>query len=1483
MKKRLSLIIALAFSCSSVYAANVSDWHEFAGESDIDVTSDIEANTSEKIPVTGTKTINGNSHSLQGVSGSYFDISGAGGDFTFQNFGKLSNGTETNNTFSYTDKSGGVIYKTIDKSVNSFSSSVFQLNNATNASKITIDNSVFYNNSSTSHGGVLNNSPGSTGRPQQYSFDISNSYFVNNSSKRNGGAVYFDGGELNLENTVFSGNTSSGNGGAVHAASSGERSSIINVKNSIFDGNKSTGDLGGGAITLANARKNNPSILRIENSVFANNTADDGGAIKAFNNYSHIEYIKNSVFRNNRTTGWDGGAISSSRLTLIEGSLFQGNVSKGQGGAIWYGLYDVPSVENSDFYIKKTNFIENISNKHAGAVFIQSGTNAHTFHITDSKFINNQTLNNSAGAIYSTSNINYSNTEFTGNKANKQAGAVYTDGYDSTATFDNVTFSNNEAGTLGGGIYSYWSTDTYINSKFDGNKAGSAGGAIFIDESPSTFVDTVFTNNKSDGEAGAIYANLSDINIYANQKDVIFSGNAAAANSEDYNAGNDIYFEADDQTFDLNINASEGKKAVFDGGIASYSEGDGKAILNLNSNDQSYTDINKNTVNVGNTGEIQFNNRIGDASSAFDINLYSGQLSIGQNAQINKTIANPDGFINDNNFNIKGSAALNTVNSVIGEINPNSFIIDDGLKWEYKFDVDLVSKTADKIIGAQNGVGSSVSINNLHFLNAPVEKEFKITYSDKNINGIIDEEYLVVFDKTTYKIKTLNDDDGSHLIMKESAPKGGLAWAVHTRASQYYVNSDALNNNIVDLWFENNYNPDVIDNTVVKDLVIHGRNHDIVSNAPVDGLRIAPKRKLIVNNVNSFNGFDNTFVNKGTLVLNNTSVTNNAGVAAIQNEKGEIEVNADRNIVIDAGKADNAILADGGNISLNGSGTISIKGKVTGSNDASMEIDSDVDFDGALDSINTIQNSSKVNVNDSIQDGSHTLNNGFLNLNGTLTNTDVTLNGGVLNIYNSFNAGDFTLNGGIVNAVNNKFDNMTAKNMNIKGTTDFILDVDLQNKLMDTLSADSSNYTGGSINVKAFNYLSDATESNIKINFANDAIKDYVTTDVTSYMNKIYRYNVLYDKNDGTFNFITPAGRNNYKSFNPAIIASPVAAQLGGYLIILNSYDEAFRNMDMYMLMTKKQREALKYKNKYASVINDNLIYDKGLRKIENPAGWVRPFATFENVPLRNGPKVSNVSYGSFFGGESEMYDLGNGWDGIWGAYAGYNGSHQAYDGIGIYQNGGTLGVVGMAYKGNFYTGLTVNAGANVGEASTMYGNDNFTMLLAGVASKTGYNFEFADGKFILQPHFLMSYSFVNTFDYTNAAGVRINSDPLHAIQLEPGLKIIGNLKNGWQPYASVSMVWNIMDKTHFYANDVSLPELSVKPFVKYGVGVRKSWGERFTGYFQCFIMNGGRNGVGLQSGFNWAIGKAPSSTKTSYKQSQKTEIKTRKKTSYSI
>ena len=462
-------------------------------------------------------------------------------------------------------------------------------------------------------------------------------------------------------------------------------------------------------------------------------------------------------------------------------------------------------------------------------------------------------------------------------------------------------------------------------------------------------------------------------------------------------------------------------------------------------------------------------------------------------------------------------------------------------------------------------------------------------------------------------------------------------------------------------------------------------------------------------------------------------------------------------------------------------------------------------------------------------------------------------------------------------------ENLNFETLLLDGDVNLYLDVDLANEQADKITANNVTVNNNGhlvIGPGGINLVSDALVRDVSTQIVSGNIAQYVMLDdaARTAMGPIQKYMVDYA--NGYLSFAAQGGSTpSYSDVNPGIMASPVAAQLGGYLVQLHSYDEAFRNMDMYMLMTKEQRQAMKMKNKIASAAkNSNIVFDPTVSRYENKSGWFRPYATFESVSLDNGPKVSNVAYGSFFGAESEMYDLGHGWDGIWSVYGGYNGSHQAYDGIGIYQNGGTLGVVGMAYKGNFFTGLTANTGASVGEAQTGFGQDNFTMLMAGVASKSGYNIELADGKLIIQPNFTMSYSFVNTFDYHSAAGVSISSDPLHAIHLEPGIKLIGNLKNGWQPYGSVSMIWNIMDNTQFMANQVSLPELSVKPFVKYGVGVRKSWGERFTGFFQTYITNGGRNGVGLQLGFRWMLGNKSSNKKiTSQTPQNKKVIKSMK------
>ena len=318
---------------------------------------------------------------------------------------------------------------------------------------------------------------------------------------------------------------------------------------------------------------------------------------------------------------------------------------------------------------------------------------------------------------------------------------------------------------------------------------------------------------------------------------------------------------------------------------------------------------------------------------------------------------------------------------------------------------------------------------------------------------------------------------------------------------------------------------------------------------------------------------------------------------------------------------------------------------------------------------------------------------------------------------------------------------------------------------------------------------------------------------------------------------------NQYKDFNPAVMVAPVAAQMGGYLAQLQSYDEAFNNLDTSMLFEPTNLEGISSGDETISTQKKGNV-------------WVKPYGGHEKVGLKNGPKVSNDTYGVFAGQDSSVAHIGNGLKGIFRGYVGYNASRQKYDGVRINQKGGTIGASGIAYKDNFFTGLTFNVGTSKAKAKTMYGSEDVRMYMGGLASKTGFNLEFADGKFIVQPNMSMSYSIVDTSSYTNAAGVKVDGDLLYALHLQPELKFIGNFENGWLPYASVAKAWNCMDDTKFKANNVTLPELSVKSYTKYSVGIQKMLGEKYTGYIKTDLMNGGRDGIGIQAGFTWKFGK---------------------------
>ena len=579
----------------------------------------------------------------------------------------------------------------------------------------------------------------------------------------------------------------------------------------------------------------------------------------------------------------------------------------------------------------------------------------------------------------------------------------------------------------------------------------------------------------------------------------------------------------------------------------------------------------------------------------------------------------------------------------------------------------------------------------------------------------------------------------------------------------------------------------------------------------------------------------------------NTSFINNKA----DSKGGAIYANTDVTIKADNGKTlfkgntangeSNAIYLDNADKTINlvavNSGVIQFDDKIDGAAGYNVKISGD-------------NEKSSVLLNNNVDNANVTSENIYLNLGKN----------------NVFENSDFTITSGTLGFVNGVAEQQIMKSANINGNINLALDVDLASEKMDTLPDNVSVAQDAKLNVNYLNLLSDANQDITTILFANNM--DYAnavqyTGDNPVAYSPIYKYDVSYAVNPedklGYFMF-TRGSTGTHEDFNPAVVAPSVATQAGAYTTQVQTFNYAFQHADTFMNIPYLERVSIINQNKYAlsptGDATDVGVFSPLMTKEPTAGFWVKPYASFENIPLKNGPKVSNINYGTLVGYDSALTSIKNGWERVLTGYIGYNGASQRFSGVDSYQNGGLIGGTTTLYKGNFFNATTLSVGATVGDSTNMYGSENYTMLLAGIGNKTGYNFEFKDGRYIIQPAMLLSYTFINTFDYNNAAGVRIESDPLHAIQLSPGIKFIMNTKNGWQPYLGVNMVWNLLDDSKVRANDVRLPEMSIKPYVQYGLGIQKRFNDRILAFGQAMISNGGRNGISLNFGLRFKVGK---------------------------
>ncbi len=245
-----------------------------------------------------------------------------------------------------------------------------------------------------------------------------------NAQSDEGGAIY-NYGTLTITNSTLA-NNSGKDGGAIY------NRGTLNIINSTLNNNKASGL--GGAIR-------NTVTLNIINSTLINNNANNGGAI---HNHGTITITNSTLIS---STAYEGGAINNNGILTIKQSTLTNNTAY-NGGAIKinYGLVN----------ITQSTLTNNTSRNNGGAI-----NNEGTLTIIESTFANN-TANN-GGAIRNSKRIyfNIVNSNFTGNHANKNGGAIYTDGSANLTgnKFTDNTANNRETIDLNG----------YSNGRFNGN------------------------------------------------------------------------------------------------------------------------------------------------------------------------------------------------------------------------------------------------------------------------------------------------------------------------------------------------------------------------------------------------------------------------------------------------------------------------------------------------------------------------------------------------------------------------------------------------------------------------------------------------------------------------------------------------------------------------------------------------------------------------------------------------------------------------------------------------------------------------------------------------------------------------------------------------------------------------------------------------------------------------------------------------------
>lgn len=326
----------------------------------------------------------------------------------------------------------------------------------------------------------------------------------------------------------------------------------------------STGTLSLNNVTIQHSQAGNSvcggairtdGVAIIANSRFQDNTAGfGGGAICTAGFGAPTLQISNSSFENNRATRTDidtgfGGAIylnTSASLTVV-GSSFINNSAQ-YGGALSVMQGATATLRTQDF-AHATYFLVNAAADTGGAIYSRGALRIYGVQFNGNSVPQNTVAVGYGGGIASLGTLTLYDSFLSVNRG-RFGGGLFVGGSVTNAQADvqRTTFSQNEARSLGGGLYANTETTviTVTNSIFRRNTAVTGGALARFNAQLHLSNSSITQNSATSG--GGLYVGAGPSPTaggYVQVRSATFSGNTASSNQGGgiFNAGLlELYF-----------------------------------------------------------------------------------------------------------------------------------------------------------------------------------------------------------------------------------------------------------------------------------------------------------------------------------------------------------------------------------------------------------------------------------------------------------------------------------------------------------------------------------------------------------------------------------------------------------------------------------------------------------------------------------------------------------------------------------------------------------------------------------------------------------------------------------------------------------------------------------------------------------------------------------------------------------------------------